>query len=449
MIIWMIICTLLHHCYVLLLLFQLCTSHGVGRLSRVLDAVGAAVAAGASAAAAATAASHAAAEAAVCGTGRAGSCVMFSEIEESSRPITGLAANVDANEEGGGVRSITPATPLSAIPPLSRGGTALGDGGGAAVGNGGDCWAALGAVVSHIESALAEEIGCRWVSVLPVSSSPFDAWVNAAKRLAGQTKPLSVPPMRLQGLALKQQLKHDDDLLTYPISLMKCALLRPSSSNPPLPPHVRIQSRLHQPLPEGAAKVVEVGGGALSAALEFLGGGGGSRLAGLQSVLKGSVDSAAAAMKQKQYICNAEDALHTAWNSDDAALLGSSSPQSLMVVPLVADVGAPGEGQLQALVVCGGKMGGFHPPHAALIRGASSSILSAIHTGMQLSCSARCAALSSGARSAVRFPRICFFVSSKWTIANARYSSLSYARYSSLNLCPLLPRSCKRCCPTT
>lgn len=313
-----------------------------------------------------------------------------------------MSSEVIAHEDSGaevGRGSNTPATPLS-IPPPSRGETALGGGRGA--GGGGECWNVLGTVVRNIENALAEELGCRWVAILPVSSSPFDAWVESAKHLNGQTKPVSAPSLRLRGLALNQQLKHDDDLITYPVSLMKCGTARSSSNHTPLPPFIKIHSRFQKHLPDGAAKIVEIGGGAVAAALEFLGGGGGSRLAGLQSVVRGGIESAAAAMEQKHYICNAEEALAAAWNGDDAALLGPSPPTSLMVLPLVAGCGAPGEGQLQALAVCGGKTGGFHLTHAALIRGASSAILSALHTGMQLSCDVRYAGLSAGARSAVR-----------------------------------------------
>ena len=85
---------------------------------------------------------------------------------------------------------------------------------------------------------------------------------------------------------------------------------------------------------------MDVGGGALAAALEYLGAGGGSRLAGLQSVLRGSLDSAAAAMAQKHYICNADEVISAAWTDEDTALLGSAPPLSLMVVPLVAREGA-------------------------------------------------------------------------------------------------------------
>jgi hypothetical protein len=367
--------------------------------------VGEAVAAAGCAAATATSKLQAAAGALAGGSRGGASCVVYSEIEESSGAAPGeTVAEADIDIAADRPRSVTPATPLSCLPPPSRGDTAMGGGGGLGMGNGGECWAALAAVVSGIETALAEEIGCRWAVVLPVSSSPFDAWVDVAKNLKGQTKPLSAPSLQLRGLALKQQLKHDDDLLTYPISLMKCALPRSSSNHPPLPPYIKIHSRLRQPLPDGATRVVEVGGGALAAALEYLGGGGGNRLAGLQSVVRGSVDSAATAMEQKQYICNAEEVLLAAWNSDDSALLGATPPTSLMLVPLVAGHGAPGEGQLQAVVVCGGKLGGFLLPHASLIRGASSAILSALHTGMQLSCSTRSAGLSAGARSAVRWP---------------------------------------------
>jgi hypothetical protein len=377
----------------------------VRRLSRVLSAVGVATAAGGAAAAAAAAAAESAAAAAVGGAGRASNFVLFSEIEEEARPST---EHPDAEPASGdGVRSNTPATPMSSLPPPTRGATAF-SGGGANLAVG-DCWAALGAVISGIEGALAEELGCRWVNILPVSQSPFDAWVEAAKSLHGQTQPLTAPQLRLRGAVLKQQLKHDDELLAYPVTLMKCAAPRSRGAWPPLPPHIRIYPRTHSEQPGSSSasvmRVVDVGGGAMVGALEHLAGGGGSRLAGVQSVLRGSLESAAAAMAQKHYICNSEQALAAAWNHEDAVLLGSIAPLSLMAVPLVAGEGEPGQGELQALVVCGGKSGGFFPPHADLIRAASSAVLSAIHTGMQLSRSTRCSSLSTGSRSTVRSPR--------------------------------------------
>jgi hypothetical protein len=365
----------------------------------VLLAVGAATAAGGVAAARAAAAAEAAALAAVGGAGRPSNFVLFSEIEEEVRPST-----EDESANGDGVRSITPITPLSAIPLPTRGGTALtGDGANVAVGG---YWAALSSVVSSIEGALAEELGCRWVKLLPVSQSPFDAWVEAAKSLHGQPRPLNAPPLRLRGMQLKQQLKHDDDLLTYPVTLMNCSVLQHRDMHPVLPPHIRVYPRMRNVPPTSTSdtvmRVADAGGGALVAALEHLGGGGGSRLAGIQSVLRGSSESAAAAMSQKHYVCNSEQVLSAAWNVQDASLLGHVSPLSLMVIPLVAAEGQPGQGELQALVVCGGKSGGFFPPHADLIRAASSAVLSAIHTGMQLSRSARCSSLAAASRSTVQ-----------------------------------------------
>ena len=229
--------------------------------------------------------------------------------------------------------------------------------------------------------------------------------MESAKRLHGQTQALDAPALQLRGMALKHQVKHDDHVLTYPVSLMNCSVFKSTRGRqPPLPPHIKIHPRQRQPPPstsDGVTRVVDVGGGALAAALEYLDEGGGSRLAGLQSVLRGSSQSAAAAMSQNHYICNAEDVIGRAWNPDDAALLGSTAPTSLMVVPLVASERAPGEGELQALVVCGGKTTGFYPPHAALVQGASSSILAALHTGMQHTRSARKADLAAGARTAV------------------------------------------------
>jgi hypothetical protein len=365
----------------------------------VLLAVGAATAAGGEAAARAAAAAEAAALAAVGGTGRASNFVLFSEIEEELRPST-----EDESANGDGVRSITPATPLSAIAPPTRGGTAVRVVS-ASAGVGG-CWAALGSVVSSIEGALAEELGCRWVKLLPVSQSPFDAWVDAAKSLHGLPRPLNAPPLRLRGMQLKQQLKHDDDLLTHPVTLMNCSLLQHFGVQPVLPPHVRIYPRARNVPPsvtsDTVMRVADAGGGALVVALEHLGGGGGSRLAGIQSVLRGSLESAATTLSQKYFVCNSEQALSAAWSQEDSSLLGHVSPLSLMVVPLVAGEGQPGQGELQALVVCGGKSGGFFPPHADLIRAASSAVLSAIHTGMQLSRSARCSSLAAASRSTVQ-----------------------------------------------
>ena len=88
------------------------------------------------------------------------------------------------------------------------------------------------------------------------------------------------------------------------------------------------------------------------------------------------------------------------------ALLCDNPPQSLLVVPLIAADGCSGQGEgggeLQALVVCGGKHGGFLPSHAALIRSASSSILPALHTAFHLSRAARSCHLAAGTRSCVQ-----------------------------------------------
>jgi hypothetical protein len=365
-------------------------------MSRVLLAVSDAVAAGAAAAAAAQDATAAASGIAA----RGGRFLLFSEIEEGSRPTTDCSSCDAAANHTNDPRSATPGTPLLSLPP-TRGATAAG---GVVSRNGGECWLCLATVVSRIESALAEELGCKWVALLPVSSSPFDAWVDAAKRLHGHATQLTAPPLRLRGMALKPQLKHDDDLLTYPVSLMKCHAHRALSLLPPLPLHTKIHRRHRPPSTDGVTRAVDIGSGALAAALDHLGGGGGSRLAGLHTVLRGNADSAGAAMSQKHYICNTDAVISSAWNTDDAALLGSSPPLSLMVVPLVAGEGAAGEGELQALVVCGGKSGGFYPPHALLIQGASMSILAALHSGMQLSRAARAADLSAGARSTVHCP---------------------------------------------
>ncbi len=338
-------------------------------------------------------------------TGRNGKFVLFSEMEDAAEAPQDSEERSRPRTDDAGLRSTTPTSHLSNIP-ASRAGTAASASGAAAEARGGgECWRSLATVASIIESALCEELGCRWVAVLPVSASPFDAWVQCAKGLHGQPQALNAPTLQLRGMVLKHQLKHDDRVLTYPVSLMNCGVFKSTRGRqPPLPPHIKIHPRHRQPpasTSDGVTRVVDVGGGALAAALEYLDEGGGSRLAGLQSVLRGSLQSAAAAMSQKHYTCNSEDVLGRAWNSDDATLLGSTAPTSLMVVPLVAGEGAPGEGELQALVVCGGKTSGFYPPHAVLVQGASSAILAALHTGMQHTRCARKADLAAGARSAV------------------------------------------------
>jgi hypothetical protein len=105
------------------------------KLTRICACVSAAVAVGGAAAAAAVAAAEAAAAAVVVvgSSARGGNCVLYSEIEGSARPLTDSGVQDGVRPDSDGVRSASPATPLTHIPP-TRGGTALSGGGGGARG---------------------------------------------------------------------------------------------------------------------------------------------------------------------------------------------------------------------------------------------------------------------------------------------------------------------------
>ena len=147
----------------------------IRRLNRVLLAVGNAVSAGAAAAAASAAAAEAAAASVVGKTGRNGEFVLFFEMKDAVEAPPDSEEHSRPRTDDGGFRSTTPSLHLSNFP-ASRGSTAESASGAAAEARGGgDCWRALATVAPVIESVLGEKLGCRWVALLPVSASPFDA----------------------------------------------------------------------------------------------------------------------------------------------------------------------------------------------------------------------------------------------------------------------------------